>query len=116
MATPEMPAVDDVAERGAGGRVGRYRWVICGLLFAATAVNYVDRQMIGLLKPLLSDDLKWSETDYASIVFWFQCAYAVGYLAFGKIVDRFGARIGYTIAVVIWTVAHVAHEIGRAHV
>ena len=95
---------------GEGGvRVGRYRWVICGLLFAATAINYVDRQMIGLLKPLLAGELKWSETDYANIVFWFQCAYAVGYLAFGKVVDVLGARTGYAIAVVIWTVAHVAH-------
>lgn len=93
----------------AAGRVGRYRWVICGLLFAATAINYVDRQMIGLLKPLLSKDLHWSETDYAAIVFWFQAAYALGYLAFGKIVDLIGARLGYAVAVVIWTIAHVAH-------
>jgi len=93
----------------AAERVGRYRWVICGLLFAATAINYVDRQMIGLLKPLLSQDLHWSETDYAAIVFWFQCAYAVAYLAFGKVVDLIGARLGFTVAVVIWTIAHVAH-------
>jgi MFS transporter, ACS family, hexuronate transporter len=93
----------------ADARVGRYRWVICGLLFAATAVNYVDRQMIGLLKPLLSEEMRWSETDYANIVFWFQCAYAIGYLAFGRVVDLVGARMGYAIAVVIWTVAHVAH-------
>ena len=91
------------------GRVGRHRWVICGLLFAATAINYVDRQMIGLLKPLLAGELKWSETDYAGIVFWFQAAYAIGYLAFGKVVDVLGARMGYAVAVVIWTIAHVAH-------
>ena len=90
-------------------RIGRYRWVIVALLFAATAINYVDRQMIGLLKPLLSDELKWSEQDYANIVFWFQCAYAIGYLVFGKVVDAVGARTGYAIAVVIWTIAHVAH-------
>jgi MFS transporter, ACS family, hexuronate transporter len=93
----------------AADRVGRYRWVICGLLFAATAVNYVDRQMIGLLKPLLSAELGWSERDYASIVFWFQCAYAIGYLAFGRVVDVLGARVGYAVAVTIWTIAHVAH-------
>eukprot|EP01035_Chromulina_nebulosa_P034494 gene34494-46282_t len=93
----------------AAARVGRYRWVICGLLFAATAINYVDRQMIGLLKPLLSQDLHWSENDYATIVFWFQTAYAIGYLGFGKVVDLIGARFGYAIAVVIWTIAHVAH-------
>ena len=104
MATREVPEVAAAADR-----VGRYRWVICALLFAATAINYVDRQMIGLLKPLLSQDLNWSETDYAAIVFWFQAAYAIGYLAFGRIVDVLGARAGYAVAVIIWTVAHVAH-------
>ena len=103
MATNEEPVT------AAATRVGRYRWVICGLLFAATAIKYVDRQMMGLLKPLLSQDLGWSEKDYAGIVFWFQCAYAIGYLAFGRFVDLFGARIGYAVAVTIWTIAHVAH-------
>ena len=79
-------------------RVGRYRWVICALLFAATAINYVDRQTIGVLKPTLQAELKWSESSYADIVFWFQCAYAIGYLAFGPIIDRIGARLGYAIA------------------
>jgi ACS family hexuronate transporter-like MFS transporter len=88
---------------------GRYRWVVVGLLFAATAINYVDRQMIGVLKPTLSAEMHWSETDYANIVFWFQAAYAVGYLGFGRIVDLIGARFGYAIAVVIWTMAHIAH-------
>ncbi|MEC3909266.1 MFS transporter [Sphingobium sp. CR2-8] len=87
----------------------RYRWVVVGLLFAATAINYVDRQMIGVLKPTLSAEMGWSETDYANIVFWFQAAYAVGYLGFGRIVDLVGARFGYAIAVVIWTIAHMAH-------
>jgi ACS family hexuronate transporter-like MFS transporter len=88
---------------------GRYRWVIVGLLFAATAINYVDRQMIGVLKPTLSAEMQWSETDYANIVFWFQAAYAVGYLGFGRIVDVIGARFGYAVAVTIWTLAHIAH-------
>lgn len=91
------------------GKVGRRRWVIVGLLFAATAINYMDRQMIGVLKPTLQGELKWSELDYANVVFWFQAAYAVGYLAFGKIVDRIGARLGYALAFVIWTAAHMAH-------
>ena len=90
-------------------RIGRYRWVICGLLFAATAINYVDRQMIGVLKPTLAKEFSWSETDYANIVFWFQAAYAIGYLSFGPIVDRLGARLGYSIALAIWTVSHMAH-------
>ncbi|NWK97625.1 MFS transporter [Sphingobium lactosutens] len=89
--------------------VGRYRWVVVALLFAATAINYVDRQMIGVLKPTLSQEMAWSETDYANIVFWFQAAYAVGYLGFGRVVDMIGARFGYAVAVVIWTIAHMAH-------
>ncbi|MBO9711568.1 MFS transporter [Sphingomonas sp.] len=104
-----MSGSGEAAIKAAAGRVGRYRWTICGLLFAATAINYVDRQMIAVLKPDLAKELSWSETDYANIVFWFQCAYAIGYLGFGKIVDAIGARFGYAIAVVIWTIAHVAH-------
>ncbi|UIJ44720.1 MFS transporter [Sphingomonas cannabina] len=97
----------------AASRVGRYRWVICGLLFAATAINYVDRQMIGVLKPTISAELGWSETSYAGIVVWFQLAYAVGYLAFGKVMDVVGARFGYAIAFVIWTAAHMLHGAAR---
>jgi MFS transporter, ACS family, hexuronate transporter len=97
----------DAQIAAAASTVGRYRWVICGLLFAATAINYVDRQMIGVLKPTISKDLGWSETTYADVIFWFQAAYALGYLSFGRIVDVVGARIGYSIAFVIWTVGHI---------
>ncbi len=95
----------------ASARAGRYRWTIVGLLFAATAINYVDRQMIGLLKPTLLADptLGMTERSYADVVVWFQIAYAIGYVGFGKIVDAVGARIGYAVAVVIWTIAHIAH-------
>jgi MFS transporter, ACS family, aldohexuronate transporter len=96
---------------GGGGVVGRYRWVICGMLFAATAINYIDRQIIGVLKPTLQLEYGWTETAFASVVFWFQAAYAVGYLGFGKLIDRFGARLGYAAAVVVWTVAHIAHAV-----
>lgn len=101
MATTGMPDAGQVDMR-----VGRYRWVICGLLFAATAINYVDRQMIGVLKPTISKDLGWDEITYSDIVFYFQLAYAIGYLSFGKIVDAVGARIGFSIAFVIWTLGH----------
>jgi ACS family hexuronate transporter-like MFS transporter len=99
----------EVTIERAGERVGRFRWVIVGLLFAATAINYIDRQMIGVLKPTLSHEFGWSEGDYAQIVFWFQLAYAVGYISFGRLVDRLGARVGYAVALVIWTVSHMAH-------
>ena len=87
----------------------RYRWVICGLLFVATAINYIDRQMIGLLKPTLADEFGWTDQDYAGIIFWFQAAYTVGYLVFGRLVDRIGAKLGYAAAFTIWTVAHILH-------
>jgi ACS family hexuronate transporter-like MFS transporter len=103
----------DAPAMTATGRIGRYRWLICALLFAVTALNYVDRQMIGVLKPTLQKDLGWTETGYADIVFWFQAAYAIGYLSFGKIVDRLGARTGYAIAFIIWTIAHILHGAAR---
>jgi ACS family hexuronate transporter-like MFS transporter len=83
--------------------------MICSLLFTATALNYIDRQTIGILEPRLAQQLHWSATDYANIIFSFQLAYALGYVAFGKLIDKMGARLGYALAVGIWTVAHVAH-------
>lgn len=103
-ATPAIAAAADTS-----ARVGRYRWVICTLLFAATALNYVDRQTIGVLEPVLAKQLHWTETDYANIVLAFQLAYALGYIAFGQLIDKLGARFGYALAVCIWTVAHIAH-------
>jgi ACS family hexuronate transporter-like MFS transporter len=90
-------------------RVGRYRWVIVALLFIAIGINYIDRQMIGILKPTLAAELKWSETDYANIVFWFQCAYAIGFLTFGRMIDKVGVRVGYALAFTVWTVASIGH-------
>jgi ACS family hexuronate transporter-like MFS transporter len=98
-----------IASNPTAERVGRYRWVICGLLFAATVINYVDRQMLGVLKPVLSTEMAWTETDYANIVFWFQAAYALSYVFFGRVIDRIGARLGYAVAFLVWQVAHMAH-------
>ena len=89
-------------------RIGRYRWVICALLFAATGLNYVDRQTIGFLKPALSAQFGWDQADYAHIVQWFMIAYAFGYVLFGRIIDKIGAKMGYSIAVVVWTIAHLS--------
>lgn len=102
-------AVPRFEEVDSSTRVGRHRWVICGLLFIATVINYVDRQILGILKPVLSDELQWSEVDYANIVFWFQAAYAMAYVVWGRTVDRVGARWGYFVAFAIWQVAHIAH-------
>jgi MFS transporter, ACS family, hexuronate transporter len=89
--------------------VSRYRWVICALLFAATSINYVDRQIIGVLKPTLQLEFGWTESSFGDVVFWFQAAYALGYLGFGRVIDRVGARLGYAAVVMLWTAAHIAH-------
>ncbi|MDB5470342.1 MAG: transporter [Caulobacter sp.] len=90
-------------------KVGNYRWLICTLLFAAMVINYVDRQMLGVLKPTLSTEFGWTETNYADIIFWFQASYAVSYLLFGRFIDRIGARWGFGIAFLIWQIGHIAH-------
>jgi ACS family hexuronate transporter-like MFS transporter len=87
---------------------GRYRWVICGLLLAAMAINYIQRQTIGLLKGPLQHEFALDEVGYANIVFWFQAAYALGYVTFGRVLDRVGARTGYAIAFILWNVSHLA--------
>lgn len=87
----------------------RYRWTIVALLFFATTVNYIDRTMLGLLAPTLGKELGWSENDYGNIVTAFQFAYAFGFLIMGWLIDRFGPKLGYTIAICIWTLGHVAH-------
>ena len=90
-------------------RVGYYRWVICALLFFAATVNYIDRQVIGILKPTLQQEFGWSEMDYADIVFAFQIAYAIGLVIAGRLMDKLGTRLGFAIALVIWSVAAMAH-------
>lgn len=97
-----------------GNGVGRYRWVICALLFFATTINYIDRQVIGILKPVLEEELGWSEIDYANIVFYFQVAYAVGYALAGRVIDRVGVRVGYSLAVLLWSFAAMGHSIVRS--
>jgi ACS family hexuronate transporter-like MFS transporter len=84
-----------------------YRYTILGLLFLATTINYIDRQIIGLLKPILQEEFKWTEKDYADIVFWFQLMYAVGFILSGRFFDKVGAKIGYGIAVFTWSLAAV---------
>ncbi len=89
--------------------VGRVRWVMCGLLFLATTINYIDRQVIALLKGPLTAEFKFSEVDYAAIVFSFQFAYALGFPLAGRIMDTLGTRRGFAIAVGVWSVAAIAH-------
>src|SRR5262245_37104088 len=85
--------------------VGRYRWVICALLFFATTINYVDRQVIGILAKDLQAIIGWSEIEYGNIVAAFNASYAIGLLVAGRLMDRFGTKIGYVIAITLWSVA-----------
>jgi ACS family hexuronate transporter-like MFS transporter len=98
---------------GVGARVGRYRWVICALLFFAATINYIDRQVIGILKTTLEAEFKWTEIEYSWIVFWFQAAYAVGLLVVGGLMDRFGTRKGFSLAIVFWSIAAMGHALAR---
>ena len=95
---------------------GRWRWYICGLLFYATTVNYMDRQVLGLLKPVISDELHWSESDYGSVVFGFQLAYALVMPIAGRIIDWLGTRLGYAAAVLVWSSAAMLHAVARSTV
>ncbi len=97
-------------------RVGRLRWYICGLLFYATTVNYVDRQVLGLLKPVIARELHWSEADFGWIVFAFQGAYALMMPIAGRLIDWLGTRFGYALAVFIWSCAAMSHALARSTV
>ena len=105
-------SLQSTAEK-AGSTIGHYRWVICGLLFFATTVNYVDRQVLGLLSKDLKDAIHWTEADYGNIVAAFNAAYAFGLLVAGRLMDRVGTRIGYTIAIIWWSLAAMAHALAK---
>jgi len=92
---------------------GNTRWVICTLLFFATTVNYMDRQVLGILKPLLEHDMHWSETDFGSMISAFQLAYALMMPVAGRILDRLGVRTGYALAALVWSLASMSHSLAR---
>lgn len=93
--------------------MSNFRWIIVALLFLATTINYVDRQIIGLLKPILEKEFSWSESDFATMVSAFTAAYAVGLLSFGWLIDRVGTKLGYSISVVVWSVMGMLHAAAR---
>ena len=94
--------------------VGRFRWVICALLFLGVTKNYMDRQVLGVLKSTLQHDLGWNEIDYSNLVFAFQAAYAVGMLAVGRLIDKLGTRVGYALAMVFWSLASMGHAMASS--
>ena len=95
-------------------KIGYYRWRIVALLFFATTINYIDRQVLGILAPELQEKFGWSESDYGMIIAAFQAAYAIGLLTTGRLLDRIGTRIGYSIAITLWSVAGMFHAAARS--
>jgi ACS family hexuronate transporter-like MFS transporter len=94
--------------------VGYFRWIICTLLLLGVTKNYMDRQVLGVLKITLQHDFGWNEIDFGNLVFAFQAAYAAGMLLVGRLVDRVGVRLGYAVTMIFWSLASMAHALGRS--
>lgn len=90
-------------------KIGKYRWTICGLLFFATTVNYLDRQVLSLLAPSLSEEFGWTNSDYANITAVFQFIYAISMLFAGRIIDKLGTKKGYILAITVWSLGAIMH-------
>ncbi len=91
-----------------------YRWLIVTLLFLGTVINYLDRQIIGLLKPTLELEFNWTETDFGKIMSAFSFAYAIGLLVSGRFIDKVGTKLGYSVAVVVWSLAGMGHALAKS--
>lgn len=98
----------------AKGKIKNYRWLILTLLVSATTINYLDRQVLGLLKPILEVEFSWSETDFAYMVMAFTGAYAIGLVSWGWFIDRIGTKKGYVIAVSAWSIMGMIHAAARS--
>ena len=94
--------------------VGNYRWTICALLFFAATINYIDRQVIGVLKNTIQQEIGWTEIDYGWVVFSFQAAYAIGFLFVGRLMDRIGTRKGFSFSIIFWSLAAMGHALARS--
>src|SRR5713101_7221820 len=94
-----------------GALAGRFRWVICGLLFLGVTKNYMDRQVLGVLKVPLQQEFGWNDISYGHLVFAFQAAYALGMIFMGRLIDRLGTRIGYAVAMIFWSLASMGHAL-----
>ncbi len=90
---------------------GYIRWIVAGILFLAVVISYIDRQVISVLKPTLAEKYNWSETGYADMVFYFQLVYGIAFLVSGRIIDKIGAKAGYSFAMIIWTAGHMMHAL-----
>jgi MFS transporter, ACS family, hexuronate transporter len=96
------------------GTASRFRWVICGLLFFATTINYVDRGILGVLAPELQREIGWTDTQYGDINAAFSLAYALGFIVVGRFIDRVGPRLGYAVALILWSLAAAGHALARS--
>lgn len=94
-------------------KIGKYRWTICALVFFATTVNYLDRQVLSLLKGNLEVQFNWSDSDYANIVSVFQFVYAISMLFAGRLIDWLGTKMGYAWSLIIWSFAAMSHALAR---
>src|SRR5713226_5248518 len=99
----------ELAAAPAATRVGYFRWVICALLLFGVTKNYMDRQVLGVLKSTLQHDFGWNDVQYGHLVSYFQIAYAAGMLLMGRLIDRLGTRVGYALAMAFWSLASMAH-------
>jgi MFS transporter, ACS family, hexuronate transporter len=108
-AAPEMPSAAPLAVEATNATLGGHRWLVCALLFLATTINYIDRQILSLLKPILDTELGWSNQEFGKVNAAFQGAYAVGLLLFGAFVDRYGTKIGYAVSITAWSLAAIGH-------
>jgi ACS family hexuronate transporter-like MFS transporter len=106
------PAAETVHQK-AVGTLSNFRWYICGLLFYATTVNYVDRMVLGILKPTISRDLGWTETQYGLINSAFQFGYALMMPIAGRLIDWLGLRVGYTVAALVWSISSMCHSLAN---
>jgi MFS transporter, ACS family, hexuronate transporter len=107
------PTAADRFYQPRGKVIHNLRWYICALLFFAATINYLDRQVIGILKPTLQKEFGWTEIDFSNIVFWFQTAYAAGLLIIGRVMDWLGTRKGFSFAVIFWSLAAAGHALAR---
>src|SRR5580704_18113696 len=103
-----------VSKAAVSPRAGHFRWVICALLLFGTTKNYMDRQVLGVLKTTLQHDLGWNEIDYSNLVFAFQASYALGMIVVGGLIDRLGTRLGYALAMIFWSLASMGHALGNS--
>jgi MFS transporter, ACS family, aldohexuronate transporter len=105
-----------ISESGSAlqGKTGHYRWSVCALLFFATTINYIDRQVLGILAPVLQKEIGWSQLDYGYIVTAFQAAYAIGLISVGRLIDKVGTKIGYGVSIFVWSIAAMAHALVRS--